>query len=261
VWRPADVADALRQPRAAFAETAHRPWPLPRGPWVIGQTWQDLLFAHWRVDEELLREHVPPQIPIDTYEGEAWIAVTPFVVSGARARLTLPVPGTARFPEINVRTYSTIDGKPGIWFFSLDAASRLAVAIARRVYRVPYFPAKMSADRAGDKIRYTHRRTQADAPVASFAGEYGPVGPVQPAAPGSWEHWACERYCLYTLDDEQRVLRAEIHHPPWPLQPAELDLAENRMLDEVGFDPAEAPRLHFARRQDVVFWLPYPSAS
>ena len=261
MWRPADVADALRQPRAAFAESAHRPWPVPKGPWVMGQTWQDLLFAHWRVDEALLREHVPPQIPIDTFEGEAWIAVTPFVVTGARARFTLPVPGPARFPEINVRTYATIDGKPGIWFFSLDAASRLAVAIARRVYRVPYYPAEMSADRTGDRIRYAHRRTQEDAPAASFVGEYRPVGPVQHAAPGSWEHWACERYCLYTLDDEERVLRAEIHHPPWPLQPAELDLAENRMLDEVGFHPDEAPRLHFSRRQDVVFWLPYPSAS
>jgi uncharacterized protein YqjF (DUF2071 family) len=225
----------------------------------MGQTWQNLLFAHWRVDEALLREHVPAQIPIDTWEGDAWVAITPFVVTGCRPRLMLPVPGAARFPEINVRTYATIDGKPGIWFFSLDAASRLAVAVARRVYRIPYFPAKMAANRDGERVRYAHRRTQADAPPAAFAGEYWPTGPVQNAAPGSWEYWACERYCLYTLDDEGRVLRGEIHHPPWPLQPAEWRVSSNRMLEEIGLEPDEEPRLHYAHRQDVVFWLPYPS--
>jgi uncharacterized protein YqjF (DUF2071 family) len=249
----------VRQPRRAFSETRHRPWPLPDGPWVMGQTWQSLLFAHWRVDEGLLREHVPPQIPLDTYDGDAWIAVTPFEVTGAHARFILPIPGVARFPEINVRTYSTIDGKPGIYFFSLDAASRLAVEVARRVYRIPYFPARMAVSRDGERVRYASRRTQDDAPPASFAAEYWPTGPVQNAAPGSWEYWMAERYCLYTLDDEQRVLRGEIHHPPWPLQPAAWRVASNRMFEEVGFDPAEEPRLHFAQRQDVVFWLLAPA--
>jgi uncharacterized protein len=256
VWRPADVSDALSQPRVAFGETRHRPWPIPDGPWVMGQTWQDLLFAHWRVDEALLREHVPPQIPLDTWDGDAWIGVTPFVVTGARLRFTLPAPGLARFPEINVRTYATVDGKPGIWFFSLDAASRLAVEVARRVYRVPYFPARMSARRDGDRIRYSHRRTQPDAPRAEFEAEYGPTGPVDRASPDSWEFWACERYCLYTLDGQERVLRADIHHPPWPLQPAEASIAKNRMGDEVGLELDDEPILHFAKRQDVVFWLP-----
>src|SRR3954452_19710485 len=134
----------------------------------MGQTWNDLLFAHWPVDPDALREHIPEQIPLDTFDGSAWIGVTPFLVSGMRARLTLPTPGLARFPEINVRTYATIDGKSGIWFFSLDAASRLAVEVARRVYRVPYFPARMAARRDGERIQYSHRRTQSDAPRAEF---------------------------------------------------------------------------------------------
>jgi uncharacterized protein len=257
-WHPSDVTDALRQPRRAFRDTSKRPWPLPDHPWVMGQTWQDLLFAHWRVDEALLREQVPAQIPLDTWDGDAWIGVTPFVVTGCRPRLSLPIPGAARFPEINVRTYATIDGKPGIWFFSLDAASRLAVEAARRVYRIPYFPAKMAARRDGERIRYAHRRTQADAPPAAFTAEYGPTGPVRPAEPGSWEEWACERYCLYTLDDDRRVLRADIHHPPWPLQEAEASIAVNRMGDELGLELSDDPVLHYSRRQDVVFWLPYP---
>jgi uncharacterized protein YqjF (DUF2071 family) len=254
-WRPSDIADALRQPRAAFSETSHRPWPLPEGPWVMGQTWQDLLFAHWPVEESILRKHVPAQLPIDSYDGTAWVAVTPFVVTGARPRFALPAPGVARFPEINVRTYTTVDGKPGIWFFSLDTPSRLAVALARRIYRVPYFPAQIVMSRDHGGIRYASRRTQADAPAAAFAASYAPTGPVYNATPGSFEDWATERYCLYTLDDDGRVLRGEIQHPPWPLQRADAEIGSNRMGAQIGVGLDGGPVLHFARRQDVVFWL------
>jgi uncharacterized protein YqjF (DUF2071 family) len=257
LWRPADLAAAWRQGRT-LAEREHRPYPVPDGPWVMGQTWEHLLFAHWPVDPEALRRHVPEQIPIDTFDGSAWIAVTPFVVTGMRPRLVAPVPGLARFPEINVRTYATIDGKPGIWFFSLDTSNRPAVETARRVYRLPYFPSKIAVRREGGRLRYESERTQADAPAASIALSYEPAGPARIAAPGSFEHFACERYCLYTLDDEGRVLRGDIHHPPWPLQPASADVARNAMGAEVGLELDGEPTLHYARRQDVVFWLNKP---
>jgi uncharacterized protein YqjF (DUF2071 family) len=224
----------------------------------MGQTWQSLLFAHWRVDEGLLREHVPPQIPLDTFDGDAWIAVTPFEVTGAHARFMLPIPGVARFPEINVRTYSTIDGRPGIYFFSLDTTNRPAVEAARRVYRVPYFHARIEIDKLGERIRYETERVSRDGPPAAAALEYGPTGPVSTAAPGSFEQWAAERYCLYTLDGDGRVLRGEIHHPPWPLQPAAATFEHNSMGDQVGLALDGDPVLHFARRQDVVFWLNQP---
>src|SRR5919107_2435972 len=115
----------------------------------MGQTWQDLLFAHYRVDEAALRAVLPPEVPLDTFDGSAWIGVTPFVVTGLRARLMPPLPGTSRFAEINVRTYATVDGKPGIWFLSLDAANRLAVQTARRVYRLPYFHSSFDVRRDG----------------------------------------------------------------------------------------------------------------
>ena len=146
--RPADIESALRQPHA-LRERDHRPWPLPGRPWIMGQTWEDLLFAHWRVEEATLRAVVPPQIPIDGFDGSAWIGVTPFRVTGLRARLSLPLPGTARFPEVNVRTYATIDGRPGIYFFSLDTPNRLAVATARRVYRLPYFRSTSGTSNGG----------------------------------------------------------------------------------------------------------------
>ncbi|HYG96149.1 MAG TPA: DUF2071 domain-containing protein, partial [Solirubrobacterales bacterium] len=142
------VADAWHQ-RAVLSDVDHRPWPLPDVSWLMGQTWLDLLFAHWRVPEEALRPVVPPQLPIDTYEGSAWIGVTPFCVRGLRLRGTLPAPVLSTFPELNVRTYVSVEGKPGIYFLSLDADSCAAVRAARRSFRLPYFRSQIEVDRAG----------------------------------------------------------------------------------------------------------------
>jgi uncharacterized protein YqjF (DUF2071 family) len=252
-----DVAGAIRQ-RRGLQVRGHRPWPLPDAPWIMGQSWQRLLFAHWAVSPEALRAVVHPRIPIDTFDGQAWIGVTPFTVTGLHFRVVPPLPVVSRFHEINVRTYSTVDGRPGIYFFSLDAASRLAVEAARRVYRVPYFRAAISVDRSGDRVRYESERVQGDGPPAAFRGEYGPVGPVANAVPGTFDHWCTERYCLYTVDDEQRICRGEIHHPPWPLQPASLSVARNSMGAQIGLELTGEPTLHYAARQDVTFWPPAP---
>jgi uncharacterized protein len=233
----------------------HRPWPLPRRPWVMGQTWSDLLFAHWDVSPEALSSAVPPQLSLDTFNGRAWVGVTPFRVRNLRTRLTLPVPMLSTFPELNVRTYVVVDGKPGIFFFSLDAASSLAVAAARLLYRLPYFRADMSSRRIGHETWYISRRRDSEAAApATFEGSYRPTGPVFHARPGTLEHWLTERYCLYTLDDQQRVLRGEIHHPPWPLQPARADIRHNTMGGQIGLELGESPRLHYSARQDVIFW-------
>jgi uncharacterized protein YqjF (DUF2071 family) len=254
----ADALDLLAAPFVHGQVTRrrdHRPWPLPRSPWVMGQTWNDLLFAHWEVAPARLAAVVPPQLPLDTFAGRAWIGVTPFTVRNLRLRLTLPVPYLSVFPEINVRTYVTVGGRPGIFFFSLDADSALAVAAARRLYRLPYFRTRAAVRRAGDEVAYRCERISEEAPAAArFEARYRPTGPAANAAPGSLEHWLTERYCLYTLDDAQRVLRADIHHPPWPLQPAEAEIATNSMAAEVGLELAGDPLLHYARRQDVVFW-------
>jgi uncharacterized protein YqjF (DUF2071 family) len=220
----------------------------------MAQTWRELLFAHWRVPAETLRPVVPAALPIDTYDGSAWVAVTPFAVRAFRLRFTLPIPVIHCFAEINVRTYVTIDGKPGIYFFSLDAASGFAVESARRVFRLPYFRADMGFDPDGDEVQYRSRRTSADGPPAEFRGRYGPAGEPFLAQPGSLEHFLTERYCLYTLDDAGRIQRGEIHHPPWPLQEAWAEIEENTMGHQVGLELVGEPVLHMSRRQDVVFW-------
>jgi uncharacterized protein YqjF (DUF2071 family) len=228
---------------------------MPRRPWVMAQTWMDLLFAHWSLPPQALSAIVPAQLPLDTFDGRAWIAVTPFAVRNLRVRLTFPVPVLSAFPEINVRTYVVVGGKPGIFFFSLDADSRLAVATARRFYRLPYFRSRMSIARANGEISYASERDDPDAPSpALFRARYGPIGAPFNAERGTLEHWLTERYCLYTLDDDGRPLRADIHHPPWPLQPAQAQFAANTMADEVALPLDGEPLLHYARRQDVVFW-------
>jgi uncharacterized protein YqjF (DUF2071 family) len=222
------------------------------------QTWRHLLFAHWRVDPSLLRRHLPEQIPLDTFNGSAWIGVTPFIATGVRPRFVPPLPGVSRFPEINVRTYTTIDGRPGIWFFSLDTQNPLVNEAARRSYRVPYFRSRTDVERDGERIRWSSERTQRDAPAAAIELEYEPAGPEYEAEPGSFEEFACERYCLYVLDGRERVLRADIDHPPWPLQEARATITHNTMGAEAGADLSGEPILHLGRRQDVVFWWPRP---
>jgi uncharacterized protein len=157
-------------------ETAHRPWPLPSDPWLMAQTWENLLFAHWRVPPEELRPLLPKAIPLDLWEGSAYVGVTPFRVGALRLRGTPHLGGLTAFPELNVRTYTTLDGKPGIWFMSLDAANAVAVAAARRAYRLPYFRADMKVRACGGSIEYRSRRVSSDGQLAELEGHYRPVG-------------------------------------------------------------------------------------
>jgi uncharacterized protein len=215
---------------------------------------------HWRVDEDAVRELVPDSLDLDTHDGSAWIGVTPFRVTGLRLHGLPPAPVLSSFPEVNVRTYVTYEDKPGIWFFSLDAASAAAVTAARRAYRLPYLRAAMRIQRASGGLRYRSARVSADGSRAELEVAYEPTGEVRPPTAGTLEHWLTERYCLYALAPSGRVLRAEIHHPPWPLQPATATFAANTMAPSGIELPPGRALLHFARRQDVVIWPPRPVA-
>jgi uncharacterized protein len=235
-------------------ETSHRPWPMPESPWIMTQTWHDLLFAHWPVDEVLVRARVPRELPLDTWDGRAWLGVVPFRMANVAPRgVRLPSVLSA-FPELNVRTYVTRGGRPGVYFFSLDASSLPAVAGARTVFGLPYFLADMQLRRDGASVEYRSRRRWSERP-AGFDARYAPITDPSPPARGSFEYFLTERYCLYTVTRRRRVRRLEIHHPPWPLQRAEAEIRTNTMSDAAGIPlPPVAPVLHFAPRQDVVAW-------
>jgi uncharacterized protein YqjF (DUF2071 family) len=244
--------DVVQRQARSLEHLEHRPWTPPRRGWTMGQTWEDLLFAHWRVPLEAVREHVPHELEVELQDGSAWLGVTPFRVRGLRARGTLPLPRVSSFLELNVRTYvRAADGKPGIWFFSLDASSRLAVEAARRGYKLPYFHARISATRRGEWIDYECARVEEHGRV--FSGRYRPDGAVFNAEPDSLEWFLTERYCLYTVGDGH-LHRAEIHHPPWPLQQGEAVVELNTMAPPGVELPDEEPVVHYSLRQDVVVW-------
>ena len=250
-----DLVTAPVRQMAALRERGHRPWPLPRRPWVLGQTWRSLLFAHWSLDPDQIAPLVPAPLDLETSEGRAWIGLTPFMLTGFRLALTPPLPYVSSFPEINVRTYVSYEGKPGIFFFSLDAGSRLAVSAARRFYRLPYFLARMTMELNARGASLNSTRTDDRGHEATFTATYRSMGKPGKAAAGSLEHFLTERYCLYAVEG-RALYRAEIHHPPWSLQPAEAALDLNTMLPPGLSVPDEPPLLHFSECQDVVIWAP-----
>jgi uncharacterized protein YqjF (DUF2071 family) len=215
------------------------------------QTWNDLLFAHWPVAPSSLRSLVPTQLPLDTFDQQCWLAVTPFHMSNVRARSIPALPGLSRFPELNVRTYVTVDGKPGVYFFSLDAANLPAVWAARKFYRLPYFHARMSVSVNEHGISYESRRYTDN---AELRAHYSATSPVQLRDPGTLEHWLTERYCLYTVTNGN-LYRAEIHHAQWPLQDAEAEIERNTVASAAGIQlPGTKPLLHFSKKLDVLIW-------
>jgi uncharacterized protein YqjF (DUF2071 family) len=216
------------------------------------QSWLDLLFAHWPVPAAALRPLVPPSLSIQEHDGTSWVGVVPFRMEGVMTRGLPDVAGISAFAELNLRLYVERDGKPGVWFISLDAANSLAVWAARRLFHLPYFRADMSVREEAGRIRYDSVRRSPAARIA-FRGTYGPTSEV--IEPSSLERFLTERYCLYARAPSGALLRAEIHHAPWPLQRASAEIEENTIGDAQGIPLVGAPPLlHFARRLDVVVW-------
>src|SRR5947209_14428592 len=238
-------------------QTSHRPWPLPNRPWVMHQRWHDLLFAHWALPPEQVRPLIPRQLELDTFEGKAWVGVIPFWMSGVRFRGMPPIPTASTLPELNVRTYVRAPQeptKPGVHFFSLDAASVLAVLGARAGAGLPYFWADMHAEAAGEEIRYRSVRRQQPRP-AELVARYYPTGPVS-RTKSDLERFVTERYCLYVVRSG-RTHRIQIHHLPWPLQPAEADFNVNTMAAVHHIElPPEKPVLQFSKYVEVYVFMP-----
>lgn len=205
--------------------------------------WRDLLFAHWRIDPNLLRPLIPPALELDRCQGEAWIGLVPFRMRGVGPAF---LPGGSSFAELNVRTYVRHRGRPGVWFFSLDAASKIGVRLARRFFYLPYFDARMTIEPLDAGFRYTSERTHTNAPPARLEMTYSPIGPPRPPSP--LEDWLTARYSLFSADDAGRVYRGDVAHTPWQLQPA--TAAWQRL--EMGFPlQGEPESLLFSKHLDV----------
>src|SRR5258706_12196261 len=196
----------------------------PDGPVLLRQNWHHLLFLHWEVPRAQLQGLLPPGLTLDTFDGKAYAGVIPFTMTGVRPVLTPPLPWISSFHEVNVRTYVHFEGRdPGVWFFSLDASSTLAVAAARAAYKLNYFHAQIDFNVSKDAvplIDFVTKRDDPNAPKpANGRFRYAPMeGIVTPATPGTLEFFLMERYVLYATDAKRTLYRARVHHQPYPLQ-------------------------------------------
>jgi uncharacterized protein YqjF (DUF2071 family) len=249
--------------------TDHRPWPVPRRAWVGRQSWQDLLFAHYRVEASVLRPFIPRALRLQEEDGLSWIGVVPFRMSGVMLRGLPDLPGISAFPEINVRLYVEHDGKPGVWFLSLDATNPIAVWTARRFFHLPYRRARIeiqlakpestgAVDPPETEYRYSSELLTS-AVRARFNAQYRPITPVRSAVQGTVEYLLTERYCFYAMSPSGRLYRTEVHHMPWPLQTASGQVDSSDLLFSDGIElKAQPDLLHFAKGIDVITWAPEP---
>jgi len=216
--------------------------------------WHELAFLHRPVRAASVRALLPPGLELDTFDGSAWLGTVPFRMSGVRARLAPRLPGHSAFPEINLRTYVTAEGRPGVWFFSLDVTRRLVVAAARTLFHLPYHRARMAVQTQDGWVHYASERATRGTP-AGFRGRYRGVGASFHAAPGSLEAWLVERYCLYAADRRARLFRCDVHHAPWTLQRAECELERDTLADALGLPTSGGePLAHFSRDIEVLAW-------
>ncbi len=219
---------------------------------IIRMHWHDLLFMHWPVAPELLKSLIPAPLELDIFEGDAWIGVVPFRLSRVAPRGIPPDLCGLEFPELNVRTYVRQGGVHGVWFFSLDASSRLAVHFARAWYALPYYHADMTVKLERNRIRYRSRRLHRNSQPAELEMDYEPAGDAFLSRPGTLDSWLTERYCLFSVSRKGMAGWCTVQHKQWPLQEAVADIRINTMTEQLGLKLPECePVLHFARELAV----------
>lgn len=233
-------------------DIAHRPYPLPSKKWIMKQVWNDVLFLHWRVPSEALHPYIPPPLQIDTFEGDAWIGIIAFKMEGIYFRGLSAISVVPTFFEINVRTYVRYNGKPGVYFLSLDVNDWASLNIAKRWYRLPYHRAKLSIENAQQTIHYKSSRLQGK---AAFTGICKTTPDVYLPEEGTLDHWLTERYCLYAADQRRNIFCGDIHHRPWPLQKSEINIRNNTLFTPFRLDlPMSRPIVYFSKGLEALMW-------
>lgn len=240
--------------------TAHRPYPLPKANWRMLQRWRDLLFAHWPIHQAEVADLIPPGLEIDTFDQTAWVGIVPFWMDRLELQGLPRIFGVSRFPELNLRTYvrERNTNRAGVYFFCLEAANPIAVAVARTFFHLPYHWARMSVKTSGDgQFTYQSERLFSSRPVR-FRAHYRGLGRMrapEQGCPGTIEHFLTERYCLFTVNQRGELLRGDIHHEPWPLEAAEAEIEWNDLPAAHGIRlPDSAPLLHYSRELAVYLW-------
>jgi uncharacterized protein YqjF (DUF2071 family) len=229
--------------RHALVAQALRTKPEPVRFAVMLQRWCDLTFLHWRLPMAVVAQHVPARLEVETFDGSAWVGVTPFRLEGLRPPLLPAAPWLSRFPETNCRTYvKGPDGKSGIWFFSLDAGRAAAVLGARIAYGLPYAWSRMSVQVEDSRVRYESQRRWPDREAMSRIE----VMPRDPIETGDLEAFLTARFRLYSFI-AGRLTCTQVEHAPWPLQAARVMDLEQTITRAAGLPEAYgSPIAHFS---------------
>jgi hypothetical protein len=243
----------------------HRPWLPPNSQWLISQSWNDLLFAHFAIDPPTLRRLVPDALTLDLYDGVAWLTVSPCCTSHLRPSGIPPLPGFSFFPQVNLRTYVTLQGKPGVLYFSVDAANLSVVWFARTFFRMQFWHAAIQISGAtiqarpsqDQSIYFRSSRLNSRATQPSKLDVvYAPEGNPWRARRGSLDEFLTERYCVYSWN-RRTYYRTEVHHQPWPLQRASVEIRANSIANSLGLAlPAKPDLCHFSRSLKMLAWAP-----
>ncbi len=228
----------------------------PLGRWRSRLTMRDVLLAHWPVNVELLRPHVP--LALDTFAGQAWVSVVLFDVSGARGYLLPPLPGLNVYAELQVRTYVTVGKKAGIWLISADATQPLVVLAGRWRHGLPYQHARATLGNRGTTFFYHTMRQHDGAARVQVAAHYTPGGPLGAVESGSLSEFLLERYYFYALGRHGELLRTEVNHRPWPVQETSARIAMMNLLPAGLRLPPVPPHLHYCPSLDVRIWPASP---
>ena len=220
-------------------------------PWIMKQTWKDVLFAHYPVQKKVLEKLVPSVLPLDTYNGTCWVSIVPYLTSSMHPRGFPPIPGMAAYPGFNIRTYVTLNGKPGVYFFRLTAANFLAAHFAKTFFRLPYLYMDMKYKKVKNLIVFESEKKTGLQLLCNYKSISDPV----PTEKGSLEEWLVERYCVYTVNKKGVPLRGDILHEPWLLEKAEAEFHQNTLLSSLNIVAEnEKPILHYAKSRVVRFW-------
>ena len=221
-------------------------------PLPIAFGWRHLLFANWPVEADRLDAHLPDALSVDTYDGTGWLSVIPLTNVHVRPR-GLPKAVGVALPELNLRTYVTCGGEPGVYFFSLDAQGVASVLGARLLHHLPYYYARIDHGVDGGRVRFESRRRHPGARPAGYAVEYGPTGDPFEADPGSLAEFLTERRRLYTQGTDGAVRHTDVEHDRWTLYPATASAGENTLFTADGFDhPGGEPVCYYSPGVDVV---------
>jgi uncharacterized protein YqjF (DUF2071 family) len=227
----------------------------PETPPIMFQNWENLLFMHWSFDPAVVRPLVPAELELDLFENRAWISITPFAMTGVRLNLLPAIPGLDSFLELNVRTYVYYRGKPGIYFFSLDASKVIPTVAARIFFELPYFKADMQFTEVNGEFQFNSKRI--DSP-AQFSAQWKTGRRLRDPHADSLAFFLVERYAFFVnVAKEIRMVR--VYHHPWILDEAIVISHRSTMISSLGLsEPIEPPLTHFSRFLNVEAWEPQP---